>query len=1071
MVSIRELMHATPQPDTVIAQRYQLRQLLGRGGFGEVWQAHDSQQGREVALKLLLPMQDVAIVERFKEEFALLTRLSHPHINAVYDFGRDPVHGYFFTAELVSGCSLQVATKGKSAAYVESLIMQVVRALNYLHSRDVYHFDIKPGNVLVEDADGPTPRVKVIDFGLAALRAAIPGMGTPSFMAPEMILGQVADGRADLYAVGVMLYVCLTRRNPFRQATVEQTQAQQLQLVPPPPSAWVPTLPGHLDDIVQRLLQKLPADRYATAAHVLRDWQLRTGQAIPVEAAETRQAYLPAGGMLIGRERERAQLRACIPRAVATAATAPGDSVASDAVAPVTLVLGGTGMGKTALLRALQCEAQLADCSVISNLGSAGAIDEIWVERCSALLVAAPTPTLIVLDDIDAICADGSAARGEKPLRILWERMAGGQMPHLRLVAAARQVPERLPTSTILPLAPLTVDAVQEYLGMIVGQSTVQLREFAQALHARSGGNPAHLRHIVHALLAQGALVDPSGVWDAAQFEDISIDLDACAAPVDLVAAMRQHLCALPEGQRALVRWCVLWEGPISGAVLRGLCRGAEIRGSLTELLHGALVEHDAVHGTYTVVDAQVREAVLGMLSATQRTVCEDAIVAWLTAHGAELIEILRHQAYGSDAHAAHEALLSLCHYERDHQRLTRAMARLQERLAAMPPPAWRHAYQLLLAKLSLQADQPRVCIEVVTNALAEMESPVVHALPDTASGNQDPRLECWELLGRAQMRCHAVTAAREIFTTAQYFVAPGSTWFLRLENNIARTHFEAGELTEAERLYRRTAQEATRLPERERMLIDNNELGQVLLLRREYTAAAAVLSADVQMARTTGLARVLSSRLYQWGEALRQQGALEAARRCLTEAADVGRAQQQLQLLATIYNGLGNVEQMAEDYAAAADAYERGLTLCYRVGALALAATMSVNLARVWLQGAQGARADAALRATRAYLEGRHDRPAWVEALRIAVYHLLGECALRQQRWPEADTHLQTAWTLAGTEAPVAQRFAIALARARVAHALGEHAASSQYLQRAANLRHSPSDMRAYEQVRAQVE
>jgi serine/threonine-protein kinase len=276
-----------PMPVSIAADvsipGYEILGELGRGGMGVVYSARQIKADRLVALKMILSgahasEQDLA---RFRTEAQAVARLQHPHIVQVYDVGDD--HGLpYFSLEFCPGGSLEKKLAGTPLPPQEAarLVEALARAVQAAHDKGIIHRDLKPANVLLTD-DG-TP--KITDFGLAKrLDAAGPTasnaiMGTPSYMAPEQAGGsgkEVGPG-ADVYALGAVLYECLTGRPPFRAATLLDTILQVVSEEPVPPSRLNAKLPRDLETICLKCLEKSPAKRYVSAAELADDlmrWQ------------------------------------------------------------------------------------------------------------------------------------------------------------------------------------------------------------------------------------------------------------------------------------------------------------------------------------------------------------------------------------------------------------------------------------------------------------------------------------------------------------------------------------------------------------------------------------------------------------------------------------------------------------------------------------------------------------------------------------------------------------------------------------------------------------------------------
>jgi serine/threonine-protein kinase len=263
----------------VINGRYEIRALLGRGGMASVYRAHDRSLDREVALKILYPQftADPANVERFKQEAITAARLDHPNIVPVYDVGQQ-ADLIYIAMKLLRGQSLQELLDGGQTLTLRHTLAVadgVAQALDYAHGRGVVHRDIKPGNIFIErpvagDGSPGAPRAMLTDFGIAKILDT-PGttrtgimVGTPDYMAPEQIRGVAVDARADVYALGLVVYRALTGQLPFRGDTQAVLMAQLSQR-PAPPSTVNSNVPAALDGVVLRALAKQPAERYPRA--------------------------------------------------------------------------------------------------------------------------------------------------------------------------------------------------------------------------------------------------------------------------------------------------------------------------------------------------------------------------------------------------------------------------------------------------------------------------------------------------------------------------------------------------------------------------------------------------------------------------------------------------------------------------------------------------------------------------------------------------------------------------------------------------------------------------------------
>lgn len=278
-----------------IAGKYVLRERIGTGSMGSVYRARHTALGRDVALKLMAPelARDRSFVARFRREALAASRLTHASSVATTDFGEEPDGLLYLVMEYVAGQSLELLAEREvlSEARIVHILSQVLSAVGAAHDAGIVHRDLKPANVLVtqttDDDGNAVEHVKVCDFGVASLRdrmdlvstgshllvrdggsheitMAGAVVGTPAYMAPEQAGGGTPDARADLYAVGVILFELLTGRLPIYADTPEETMARQIDSLPPSPREFVDCTAA-LADVCLRALAKPLAQRYESA--------------------------------------------------------------------------------------------------------------------------------------------------------------------------------------------------------------------------------------------------------------------------------------------------------------------------------------------------------------------------------------------------------------------------------------------------------------------------------------------------------------------------------------------------------------------------------------------------------------------------------------------------------------------------------------------------------------------------------------------------------------------------------------------------------------------------------------
>jgi len=257
--------------------RYEITELIGVGGMADVYKAQDVMENRPVAVKILKPefSGDEEFLRRFRNESKAIAVLSHPNIVKIYDVGfTDEIQ--FIVMEYIDGITLkefieqQGVLKWKDALH---FITQILRALQHAHDKGIVHRDIKPQNIMLF-TDGS---IKVMDFGIARF-SRIDGktlsdkaIGSVHYISPEQAQGEMTDERSDIYSVGVMLYEMLTGRKPFDGDTAVNVALKHMQETAVPPREIMPAIPEALEEIVIHAMEKQPAQRYQSAAEMIRD--------------------------------------------------------------------------------------------------------------------------------------------------------------------------------------------------------------------------------------------------------------------------------------------------------------------------------------------------------------------------------------------------------------------------------------------------------------------------------------------------------------------------------------------------------------------------------------------------------------------------------------------------------------------------------------------------------------------------------------------------------------------------------------------------------------------------------
>lgn len=262
--------------DEVVFGRYRLIDVIGEGGMGKVYKAHDTVIDRHVAVKVLSPevAAEPGFQERFRREAHTAARLTEPHIVPIYDTGE--IEGrLYLVMPIINGTDVGTLLKREgpmSPQRTVVVIEQLAAALDAAHAAGLVHRDVKPSNALITSRDF----TYLIDFGIAhnvaATRVTKTGaiIGTLAYMAPERFTDGVTDARADVYSLACLLHECLTGAQPYPGDSAEQQITAHLALSPPRPADLNPAVPAAFDDVVARGMAKRPTDRFASAGELAR---------------------------------------------------------------------------------------------------------------------------------------------------------------------------------------------------------------------------------------------------------------------------------------------------------------------------------------------------------------------------------------------------------------------------------------------------------------------------------------------------------------------------------------------------------------------------------------------------------------------------------------------------------------------------------------------------------------------------------------------------------------------------------------------------------------------------------
>jgi hypothetical protein len=353
---------------SIVADRYHIMKKLGEGGMGQVYLAEHVKMGRKSALKVMHPgmVKDVDAISRFNREAANASRISHPNVAAVYDFGETSDGIIYLAMEFVDGPPLTKVIEQAGclpAKRAAEIVRQTGEALAVAHDMAIVHRDLKPDNIMVAKTREGRDLVKVVDFGIAkaagseAQKVTKTGLvvGTPEYMSPEQLAGDKLDGRSDIYSLGLVAFNMLTGKLPFPSDSAQESMIMRLTDRPKPLAEMRPEVswPADVQAVMDKALERDVSSRYQTASEFARDLQRAIDRMPETVAAELGTQMMQVPATRVAAQEPAAPATVVSPGVAGGAPTGPGSTVAVPTPivsAPVTQVAAQSGKKRMLLL-------------------------------------------------------------------------------------------------------------------------------------------------------------------------------------------------------------------------------------------------------------------------------------------------------------------------------------------------------------------------------------------------------------------------------------------------------------------------------------------------------------------------------------------------------------------------------------------------------------------------------------------------------------------------------------------------------------------------------------------------
>lgn len=917
----------------VFAGRYAYDKPLGRGAGGAVYLAEDLRENkRKVALKVLTPEAYGTVQGKMlRREFEILSKLDHPNLVRVYDYGRLPDGGVFLAEEYIDGFSLQDARALLEPAALTDVALQILNGLAYLHGMGMIHRDIKPANVMLLWLDDASvaPMVKLVDFGLSSMdpkRDTLRG-GTRSYMAPEIIRGEKGEPQSDMFSLGVTLYYALCGVLPFGPRTKDDPPPTEEKFRPPDPHRLNPDVPLVLSRFTMVLLRQVDGVEFMDAGEAMqaltRDVQDTSGvgvgrfaNSMDNSAPQILRGYFERG-ILTGQVEERNYLVRLLA------------DESSYGQGQLYLIAGQPQTGKSRLLREVETSCKLSNRLVVSidlpdktspwglmlevfrmldaqahqhhlspmaghkeNMAIGQALmrrgsNSLLIDRQKRWIQGALVEVSKVLRDLrPVVFVDDLHKADEQSRDFLTAWFSKDDASHcIDFVVTTVPVPELESLSEITNVRPVVIDGLEidDVAYLFVDRMGVESvpDDWKEAVVQRAVGQPAYLEEVCRNLLDSGALRRNS-------MSDWSLDVDELnpiTLPSGLRESFRRRLNVVGAAGRELLELLVIMERPVEWAFLRRLAvAGGESESSVDRTIETLkwrhLIRVDLeMSGRYiSLIHPAVREVVELLFSpqwrsALHRRIGEELMSVW-TEQGGDIAEVAKHLAAGGRAErgamafwAAGQAALTDADWEN-------ASAHLSASAKYKHSDADTALLSLNRARAALAIFEPLDCLDALAQAERAAENSsldwlMFHTMTQAAQ-------IAWEIGAHDQ---HASLIAN------LHDYLPVMTQQPRCLEARGQQMLTSGKLDEAGRHFEMARVRYQHFGNMRGVLRCSSALAGCVGVRSEFEAAGAHLESAYELAREFDLRMLLGEALVVHARLVRQAGDAERALSLLHDA------------------------------------------------------------------------------------------------------------------------------------------------------------------------------------------
>lgn len=882
--------------------RYEFIKDLGRGATGEVKLVKDTKSGFKYALKFLRSFvhnQHTATIQGFQHEFEILKNLSHPNVAKVYDIGYDDISGrYFIATEFVDGKDLFEISKELPLEMIEDLFIQSLRAFNYLHKKKIFHFDIKPQNILVTKEKNGFCIAKVIDFGFANYfeRADIRSqkserhvIGSAAYISPEMLKREPLDERTDLYSLACTFYKAFVGTVPFEDLDVNVVRQRHLEEEPRAPSLVNPKLPKYLDAVFSKMLKKNPNERYSNAQEVIDDINLRTHSSHEIETEETRFSYIPLHGKMVARNKELE----CFIKYF-------NDRLLYDLykMKPILLVSGEPGTGKSRFLEECQfyAKSKWPDLMVMpwKDFDADKAVEYAENE----------TPVLVVGDD---------ASVDTEKLKLIEHQISGKSV---LIILTTDNKNLSVDENQIIYLEPFSKGQIKEYLVELSGIKNIP-EELINKTYERTQGLPLFMTEYCKACVEQGLLIDKHGNWAAQDLEDFACLFDRLDNVTSFIKNnLRERLKSLEIGdeEKEILYILALTNNPTLGE-LTEITDAHVIEERLEFLVENNVLKVDVEH-QYVFTNPLFKEIFLeDMPPAVKQQYC-DAVADYYEQQGRPHEDIIYFRGRGKDCENA-KLLLELADIKQQQIKYDEAKENLQALLERDDLDSRiKNQATLKLAELYFEMGQneksKKILEELARNNVDDVESLCL-------TYNLLSRIAQYEGVNEAAMKyCEqGLSLIHDKMSTKWLLVL--------LQSRLAKTKMNLGNLDEAEKLFLNAWEVwKNELSEEEKIKAIYLNLDEYYITKQDFDSCESYLKKVLNLLENNKHLPAYPMHVVKLARVYSMQGKQKEAEALLKECLNTLKERKVVFYLFSIYNELGIVYYRLHDYEKSFEYYQR---------------------------------------------------------------------------------------------------------------------------------------------------